>query len=267
MIFKILTFNCQKGHNAGFADYISKVVKSGEYDFILLQEANFKVTNTINNIKGISQYRCLTEKSDNTGTNLEILILYKKQYVLEEKFLIGYSSVGFYERTEKASLAGVFTLPKEKAKQAGKEKILICSTHLHAGHHAIIRKRELKHTKAELHKIDPNHDCIRIIGGDFNNLIKGEWSMHDRIMRPQYVNATMCKEYTCDSFYIESHFIPPTVQKFITYTRFRWRTIIDHIYIDSYAYKNFFFQSQVVDVIASDHKPVELIVSKNDDIT
>ena len=35
---KILSLNCQKGYQTGLKEFLNKVLKDGQYDFLLLQE-------------------------------------------------------------------------------------------------------------------------------------------------------------------------------------------------------------------------------------
>lgn len=261
-MLSIVTFNCQWALQPGFEPYMREILERRRYDFILLQEANDKVVEILRPLYKENKYIRIAVISPKTGEELNTCILYKKEFEFLRSDFVTFTPLVIQQIHETGSVAAVFKTPRALARIIKKKRILIISAHLHGSYRMLGRRKELEQVKDQALHLDPNDECLTLIGGDFNNLIPGEGKMYDKLMKPELTNVTNFNDYTCDTVYLE-----PVHRNFILARIFfvrgrQYKSKIDHIYMDSGSAKKLRWESKAVDVVASDHRPVELVIKR-----
>ncbi|MCR4325287.1 MAG: hypothetical protein NUV59_00575, partial [Patescibacteria group bacterium] len=88
MRVKILTLNCQKGYRPEVADFLEKIIDSGVYDFLLLQEYAGDVPL---HIRGAGPYRVLGAHDSEVGEQSHFAILYRDVFTLRKSEMYSFS--------------------------------------------------------------------------------------------------------------------------------------------------------------------------------
>jgi endonuclease/exonuclease/phosphatase family metal-dependent hydrolase len=262
-MFKVLTFNCQHAYQEGFEPYIREIISERKYEFLLLQEVDEKVLEILEPLIETYRYKKLSVMSHNTNTPLRSCILYKPKFKFLRSDFITFSPIVLQEVNDSGSFAAIFKVPIRFTRLLGKKKIMVTVTHLHGSYRLVARKRELMALKKQVIHLDNENKCVKIIGGDFNNLIKGEGAYNDRIMKPDFINVTDFDGHTHDSTYLEHYYRNIPIVSLLFRKEKTYQTKIDHIYMDKESAKRIKHSSKPIDVVASDHRPVELVLRKN----
>jgi endonuclease/exonuclease/phosphatase family metal-dependent hydrolase len=260
-MLSIVTLNCQKAFQPAFKPYMEEILSQRRYDFLLLQEVDLKTLETIQPIFKENRYTRLSAFSPKTNSELYTCILYKNEFEFLRSDFITFTPIVIQEVTETGSIAGVFKIPLRYRRGLKKKKILLIATHLHASYHLLARKKELRQVKNQALHLDPKDECIKVIAGDFNNLIKGESKIHDAQMKPEFTNISDFDTPTYDSKYIEPKYSEALYARLFFSGGKRYQMKLDHIFVDSQSAKRLLHDCKVIDVVASDHKPIELNIS------
>lgn len=261
---QVVTLNCQKAFQQGFKPYVKEILETRRYDFLLLQEVDQKVLEIIRPIYKEFGYTRLSATHPGTSFELYTCILYKNEYEFLRSDFITFSPMVLQQITETGSIAGVFKVPLRLRRYIKRKKILLIATHLHASYHWLARKKEILQLKNQALHLDPKDECLKIIAGDFNNLIGNEEKTHNYLMSPQFTNVSNFKDPTYDSQYIEPKYKNAVYGKLYFSIAKRYKGKLDHMYMDTKSANRLSYTCNVVDVIASDHKPVELKFSKKE---
>jgi endonuclease/exonuclease/phosphatase family metal-dependent hydrolase len=257
-MLNFLTFNCQYGKQPGFGPFMKEVLSNRTYDFLMLQEVGEDVLKILNPLMKEHKYNRVYVSSPVTDQLLKSSILYKQEFEFLRSDFITFSPIVFQQLTETGCIAALFRPPRKVAKYIGKKHILVIVTHLHASYHLIARKKEILQIKRQARYFGPKKNYMTVIGGDFNNLVPGEYMYNNMVMQPHYVNVTNFEEWTYDSTLIEDKFKNFFLAKPFFKMKGRWNLKLDYIYVDKETSKKLRYQSNVIDVVASDHKPVEV---------
>ena len=131
---KILTLNAQKNHNPRLGAFLSDVVQSSVYDFVLLQEATEAVLALI---EPADTYNLLTATDVQDGAQSMLSIFYNKQYVLRNHRHVSFTREhpSIHSPAEYGLLMGVF--------DAKNGPVVVSTFHLHSGLRTSVRSREL----------------------------------------------------------------------------------------------------------------------------
>ena len=248
---KILDLNCQKAYNPNLKNFLSQVIASAEYDFILLQEADEKV---LPMIESSGLYQSLGAINPDNKVQSHLRILYRNNCRLESSDFLSFAKMNrlFALRGEPGFLFGVFYL--------GSQKIVIGSAHLHPGLSFGIRAREMKMVKARLLTYFSKGLPI-IFGGDFNLGFPWECTYARKVFIPEFSDATINIGVTLNSLYTEKgnridSKIGNLLAKFGIGVKFK----TDRIFTDNRTAKQSKITARVLPNRVSDHSPVELIL-------
>lgn len=260
-MLRVVTLNCQKAFQPDFKPYFEQIMKERRYHFLLLQEVDLKTLEIIQPLYKEHGYIRLGAFSPKSNTELYTCILYKSEFEFLRSDFITFTPIVFQEITETGSIAGVFAVPRNLRKIIGKRKILLIATHIHASYHILARRKELLQVKNQALHLDPTNDCLKIIAGDLNNLFAGEQMINDNAMKPEFTNVCDFPDYTYDSKYIEPKYSEAVYSRLFFRLGKRYRLKLDHIYMDTESANTLHYQTNVVKVTASDHRPVELTIT------
>jgi len=253
-MLKVITLNCQRAYQKGCKDFLQQLLHSQEYDFILLQEANAAVHETV--LTNLRNYNILFTHNTSTNSKHEICLIYRLEYTLiKEEFLNFYNP----ERkmlTQSGAAIGLFKLPQDKIQSLQKEYVLIGSLHLQASYHAKMRQVELRKIKAIFGGISDGYDAIKILGGDFNNLGPGEIYFHSLVLKPHLVYASHFNDHTHDTTLLEPMNRERPLAKLLLIDKYRYRVKLDHYFTDQESYDLYTIESDTLKVDVSDHRPV-----------
>lgn len=259
-MLKIITLNCQKAHQKGCSDFLQKLLDSEEYDFILLQEANKDVHKVVS--KNLQEYSLISSENNLTNSHHEICLIYRSEFNLIKKEFLNFSSSDRKMLTQSGSAIGLFELNKEKSSLVNKKYILIGSLHLQSSYHVRTRQAELRKIKMAFQNLGENFDTIKIIGGDFNNLIAGEKYLNDANLKPELVYASNFDDYTHDSGFLEKAHLEKPLSKLLLIDKLKYKVKIDHYYVDAVNFCKYDFISETLKFDISDHRPVIMKISK-----
>jgi endonuclease/exonuclease/phosphatase family metal-dependent hydrolase len=255
----LITLNCQRGERLGELEYyLSDLVREKEIDFLLLQEVDPKVAHILNKIlKRSFSYQIVQHQIPETGKQAEVVILYNPKFALVEYTYHSYKRFLPKKSKETGAVVARFTIPADE--KTGQREIIVCSSHLHAAYHYKARMRELQYIKNEILALN-NDERICIIGGDFNYLMPGELNRGNRIMEPDFVHVTDYDQHSCDSSLLESTEFQNKLFLFLSRIGLKFLLKIDHMYVDRDSFEKGAYETNVIDVLVSDHRPVETII-------
>jgi endonuclease/exonuclease/phosphatase family metal-dependent hydrolase len=256
---KLLTINCQKGwidsHRESLIDFLRLEIKQEKRDFIFLQEANDRTLELIKEISRESAYNLLTEINPLILDRLmQVAVLHRNDHTLIRSYSLSFANKDRrLVRPEFGVLAGVFLNQK-------REKVIAASFHFHASFHVSLRKIEALEIKQFLLKLRERYgkETLVLVGGDANSGLPWEPRMLAEIFAPEFVNLTTFKDHTVSSDRLE-----PSVRLNKLALRLAKVGVViklktDHIFGNKEILNDFSFQSRTLDVIVSDHYPVEV---------
>ncbi len=244
---KILTLNTQKAYQSSFNDFLTRVLKEGRYDFILLQEATAQIVSMVAEIS--SEYKILNPFDSEFGESTHECIIYKNNFVLEETVFISFTKFGKQNLLRGwGFLAGVFN--------KGGETLLVGSAHLHPG---INRKKRLEQVRIIKNEI-LKHQVGRVIfAGDFNTGLPLEIRGHENTLCPEFVRVTKTLCATLDSRYTEKvPFGVVRVANFLASIGISIKLKADHVYVDRNTTEKSAITARLLPDRVSDHLAIEV---------
>ncbi|HEY4489965.1 MAG TPA: endonuclease/exonuclease/phosphatase family protein [Candidatus Paceibacterota bacterium] len=251
---KILSLNCQKGYQTGLKEFLNKVLKDGQYDFLLLQEFTGVAMAAIP--EGIS-YKILHGFNNELGKQSHLAILYRDNFLLKKSTLHSFS---FMHPTPFLIHPG-FGLLLGQFEKDGRE-IYIGSVHQHSGLRLGIRMRETKKLKEILRVSLPSAARI-VFGGDFNLGLPGEVRRTNTILSPEFASVTKDIGPTLDSRYTEN--VPVLTNRIAVFlAKFGIRVPLktDHLFVDRKTATESKINTRILPNKVSDHSPIELIIQE-----
>lgn len=189
---KFLSLNCQRAHNTNLSQFLAHTLKSGRYDFLLLQEVTNAVLLNLNH----AGYTLLTAHNEEAGKTSELCIVYRTSFKLRDSKLMSIEQFNKAHAERKSPTHGFLYADFDW----GGKRLRVGSVHLHAGLNARARRLSLAHVRAVLY--DPKTEPITVLGGDYN-FGPFEKNRGVRIMSPLFVCVTRKLGATLDSRYTE----------------------------------------------------------------
>lgn len=247
---KILDLNCQKSYNPNLKDFLRRNIASGEYDFILLQEADAKVLPIIKD----GAYQLLGAVNPDNGIQSHICMLYRNNFKLESSDFVSFSKMNkqFALRGEPGFLLGVFDV--------GTKKMVVASAHQHPGLWFKIRARELRMIKNKV-SIYLNGNIPVIFGGDFNLCFPWECGHATKVFAPEFFDATAKIDATLNSLYTEpGNRIDSKIGNILAACGIGVKFKTDRIFIDENTAKQHKITTCILPDRVSDHSPVEISI-------
>lgn len=252
---KILSLNTQKAFNPSLLQFLLNVLRSGEYDFIVLQEA---VSAIVMGLKEIGLYSVVNSATPDSEQETQLAVLYRDPFKLEKTELTVFPYL--YKGAHPHAPAYGFLLTTFHSES---EVIRVGSVHLHAGVRPSTRKDELTSLAETLKAQSP--DVPTIFGGDFNFGLPGEIRNAQQLLAPHFSLVTRKLGPTLDSRYTEPY---PVATNYAARALamlgigVQFRT--DHFFVDSQTYEKSNTQARVLADRVSDHSPIviELLLAQ-----
>lgn len=250
---KVLTLNCQKGYTPNLKEFLSRIIGSKSYDFILLQEVDEKVDLMIQ-ISG--QYKILETVNPDNQIPSQLRILYRSSFILTDSGFISFAKMNklFAKRGEPGFLFGIF--------DCGGSQLTIGSLHLHPSFPFYIRHRETLMVKDRLSTYIKSGMPV-IFGGDLNLGYPWEGPAIRKLVSSSFSEATINIGSTLDSRYTEKIGTHPVsrIGNFLMRFNISIRFKTDRIFVDKNTANKFHMAVKVLPDRVSDHSPVELEIS------
>lgn len=251
---KVLSLNCQRGYQPGLKDFLQKILQSGGYDFLLLQEFAHEVPSYV---KGVGPYESLQMHNDDVGEMSQTCIVYRKEYAILEKNFIPFAKMrrdpveGFKHATF-GSLFARF--------QTDCGFVLAGSVHLHSGMNRKVRAAQIRRIKEQALTLMQNGDKV-IFGGDCNFGFPGERAHAEGLLAPQFVCTTRDNGPTLDGRYSENvPHLPNRIARLLGFFGIPSLLKTDQIFVDSKTSRESKITCRVLPDRVSDHNPVELFI-------
>ena len=248
---KVLSLNCQKGHNENLKQFLENTLSSGQYDFLLLQEAN----DTVMSLCVIPEsYNILSAVNQDIGQHSHIRIIYRDNFNLKKDSFVSFSNIDshFTKRGELGFLVGTFEY----------DGILVdlVSVHLSPSFKMRLRLKELSVMKNHVLTYNKNNRPV-IIGGDLNTGMPLENFFVTKKMQPEFHNATKDIGPTLNSQFTEKG--TNAVGKWANFFKaigitFKFQT--DKIFLDGETFMKKTITACTLPDRVSDHSPVELLM-------
>jgi endonuclease/exonuclease/phosphatase family metal-dependent hydrolase len=246
---KILSLNCQRGHQSTLEKFLRETLENNTYDFLLLQEVDTKVLAYLQN----SSYKLLRLLNYEVGIESELCIAYRNNFDLLDKGLQSFSSMrndpwhGF-KHPSFGFLWGEFRM--------GGEIVRLGSIHLHSGVDQRARMAELQKAREILLE---NSSRSTIIAGDFNAGFPGEAARFAHLLAPEFAWITRNSAPTLDSRYSENvPHLPNRIAAFLRVFNLAIKLRTDHVFMDADTARKSNITCLVLADRVSDHNPVEL---------
>ncbi len=251
MNLKILSLNCQWAYNREVKNFLRKILETGFYDFLLLQEANPDVLTATREAKDYEQLGAFNEGNQKQSW---ICILYKKNFILKQTSFVSFSgmSAEYSEYPQLGFLMGAF--------KCNGETMTLGSVHLHPSYHFRLRALDIKLVKKHI-LINADSKTPIIFGGDFNTGFPLEGRRMRKILSPEFFDGTEKNGPTLNSRYTEhgTHFVSRAGNVLASAgIGISFRT--DKIFIDRKTAGQHRVATRVFPDRISDHSPVELIL-------
>jgi endonuclease/exonuclease/phosphatase family metal-dependent hydrolase len=248
----ILTLNCQKAYHPDLKDFIGKLLQSGKYDFILLQEVTTSVISMIT--ETASPYKILNPFDSILEENTGVCVLYRDIFSLADPLFLSFARIN-HKLSPRGwgFVGGIFS--------AGGESCLVGSVHLHPGLNISVRRKELKLVKEMIKGYLPKKFPI-IIGGDFNVGFRRELAIGNKTFSPEFVRVTKKLGSTLDSRYTEkAPFMLNKISVFLAKFGIGFTFRTDHLYVDRETAETSTMECRILPDRVSDHNPVELVLT------
>lgn len=253
----ILSLNCQRAFKKEpLFKFLASIIKSNEFDILLLQEVSRFVYNYLNDITSNTKYKTAQPIFNNKLRGESII--FNGSFVKKDMFF----SPSLYE-SECSGVAGVI-LEKDELKTA------VFSVQIVSGLRHNKRFKEISCQKKEIEKIIKKHhpDSI-IIGGDFNTGLPWEPKNLNNLMEDKFINTLNIKEKTYNSKNIEYDLTSPLNSLLNNFSYLIGKLGIniplrvDHIFIDKKTAEKWDYNADVNnEVLVSDHQPVRVYLKK-----
>jgi endonuclease/exonuclease/phosphatase family metal-dependent hydrolase len=251
---KILSLNCQRGHQPQLKNFLNHILQSEKYDLLILQEADQKVISFLQH----EQYGLVNIFNEEVKKDSELCIVYRRSYNLIKTGFKSFASMrndpwhGF-KHPSFGLLWADLTIENKPFR--------IGSIHLHSGIDRKARSAELKLAK-ELFLKDIKGPAI--IAGDFNAGFPGESFRMANILEPELVWETRNIGPTLDSRYSENlPHLPNRIAAFLSLFNIRIPLWTDHVFVDQQTANTYSVKCSVLEDRVSDHNPVEFTINKN----
>ena len=246
---RVLSLNTQKAYQPGLQEFLTDLVQSGVYDFILLQEA---VENVIAPLRNHDAYTILEEFNTEMGGMSHLCIVHRSTYAMSYSTLHSFGMMHPFRKLQHPGfgiLMGTFDIPEGR--------VQIGSLHLHSGWLPHVRVREVLRLKR--HLLDDTEPGVpTIFGGDFNLGFPGEVSNGYRLLAPEFSANTRAYGTTLDSRYSEPHHnVINTTAVALARLGLGLKLKTDHFFVDAATAKRVTAERILLDRV-SDHSPIEL---------
>src|SRR3989344_753711 len=251
---KILSLNCQKGHQPGLANFLEKTIVSNAYDFLLLQEAT---ENVLAILKSYDSYKLITGDDTDLAENNWLCIAHKNGFQKSKSVFrsfgqmrkdpvrgFGHPAFGF--------LCATFEYETKS--------IAMGNVHLHSGVDKRVRELEAHEVKQMINYL--GQEAPILFGGDFNFGFPGERLNVIKLFSPEFVCATESMEATLDSRYSEyANHLPNQVAFVLAKVGLGIKLKADQIFIDTKTAQQKKMYFNVLSDRVSDHNPIEFYIS------
>lgn len=250
MNLKVLTLNCQKGHQKSLMAFLHEKLERQEYDFLLLQEANSRI---LSELIGHNDYSLISASVFPPMADYVMLaIIYKNNYRLNRSEVVKNPTKNIFFRN--IGLIGKFETEDHK-------NLVVATTHQVASLNKKLRSKSLKVFKDKILNFSDNDSAV-IFGGDFNCINKGEIGEINGLMLPELTNTRKDERPTYDSRLIEIHNHGSLAIRLVSYIPgLRKYLSLDHFYVDFQTSDRSTIQTDILDLLLSDHKAVELTIA------
>lgn len=249
---RILSLNCQRGYQPGLKDFLQKILKSSEYDFLLLQEFGKEVPTFVQEFE---DYKLLQVLNTDVGELSQTCILYRKQYELLEQNFIPFAKMrrdpvmGFKHATF-GSLMVRFDI--------GGKKILVGSMHLHSGIDRKVRRAQIQKIKEQVLSLKEDGDKV-VFGGDCNFGLPRERIRAERVMALEFACVTGGLGPTLDGRYSENvPHLPNRIAALLGFLGIPTPLWTDHLFVDAKTAEENNITCRVLPDRVSDHSPIEI---------
>ena len=246
---KILSLNCQKGHQPGFGSFLRRLVLEETYDLVLLQEV---APDTILALQGnAGSYALIAPQNEITGTLAQTIILYRATFIRESSwFFPAGNFMGRIPRKEYGMVLGKFRTPGTTA------PLWAASLHTHSGPRYWIREKEVRYFKEKIVDLWQEEGTV-ILGGDFNSGYPWEAGRHQDILSPDFVEVTKGIRHTCDSKYLERSNIRTAALSYAGMAGVNFHLAADHLFMDASSAAEAAVHWRLLEERVSDHVPLE----------
>lgn len=248
---KILSLNCQRGYQPDLKAFLQETLRSGAYDFLLLQEFGKEVPSYVRDIPG---YSLLRVYDTSVGEDSQTAIVHRVNHQPIAQSMLHFPKtcpdpVMGVRHSTFGSLCARF--------EFGARTVLMGSVHLHSGMDQSVRAAQMRHVKRQVLELRKDGDLV-IFGGDCNFGYPGERRRAETIAAPEFACVTRRLGPTLDSRYSEKvPHLTNRVAAFFGVFGIRIPLWTDHLFVDAEIAEA--VTCQVLPVRVSDHSPLELI--------
>lgn len=257
---KVLSLNCQRGYQPNLKHFLQKILESGMYDFMLLQEFAKEVPSFVHSV---GPYKVLQAHDAKIKEMAQTCIVYRKDYqLLENNFTpfhftrIRHDPVMGFRHSTFGSLFARFEIENKH--------FLVGSAHLHSGISRAARASQVSRIKEQAISLTKAGDIV-IFGGDYNFGLPGERGRAERILLPQFVCTTLDIGHTLDGRYSENvPHLPNRIAAFLGLVGIPTRLRTDHFFVDQKTAAQGAIHCRKLPDRVSDHNPIELVIADSD---
>lgn len=189
---------------------------------------------------------------------MQVAVLYKSGHALIRSHALSFANKDkLLIRPEFGILAGIFDNHRG-------EKVIAASFHFHASFHLKLRKIEAMEVKNFLLKLREKYgkETLVLVGGDANSGLPWEPRALTNIFAPEFINLTPFKEHTVCSDRLEPSVSLNKLALKLAKIGVVVRLKTDHVFGNKEILNDFAFKSSPVNVIVSDHYPVEVSLER-----
>ncbi|MBD3362818.1 hypothetical protein GF362_03805 [Candidatus Dojkabacteria bacterium] len=253
-MMKLITLNCQRAYRKkSISKYLQSVIEKTEHDFICLQEVNSEMRAILKQlIQSSKKYQLLDSKDVQNGKITESAIIYLNKYKIRDQGVLSFLKKQHKDSKAHGLLYGVFKY-KDKTFWIG-------SIHLPAGIKIFQRIKALKNTMVLLRTLEEIKSTIKIIGGDFNTGWFEDILFQDKILKPEFKRFSDYQSGSFSSKYLEDTSLMYKIYGYLGKLNIYVSFKTDKFYIDLNSYGQYKTKVKNIDVVVSDHRPIELIL-------